>query len=340
MPDITCETESFNANVFGVVNGAADMTFTLDELLHAAVSAGHDQDFAVVLGAELAGSYEMLWKAYALLLCVREDAFPRQVNPNVFVGRFVSTDRFWLLDPSEKRGATYHVGMLLAVAWARRVLNVPWLLHLDVYRNRLNPQLQPGNSRPDLLGMDAAGRWVVIECKGRSTPPDEDAKDRAKFQAQRVVNIGGQIPSLAFAFFSFFGADRAAQGRSKPWVLRALVVDPEPENSGDNIELPDLTPSRFFRLYYEPLRELFAENQRVEEHDGIATRYIEALDLRVSVGTETRELLLAEQYEAIADRVDVPREVVQISPALGTSVGDGIVVAAGDRWRERIKSRR
>src|ERR1019366_10086800 len=125
MPDVSVEVESFEiGNPWGVANVQSEISFDLDELLHAAVTAGHDYDWWVVLGAELAGSYEMLWKAYALLLSVREEACIRQSDPAQFIDRFVSTDRFWELDPSEKRGVSYHLGILFSVAWARRTLRV------------------------------------------------------------------------------------------------------------------------------------------------------------------------------------------------------------------------
>ena len=95
VPQVFIETADFpNANSWGVGNGQTDVAFTLDELLHAAATAGHDYDWQLVFGAELAGLYEILWKAYALLLCVREEAIPRQQNRATLVDRFVSTNRF------------------------------------------------------------------------------------------------------------------------------------------------------------------------------------------------------------------------------------------------------
>lgn len=339
MPDVGFTTDSFAANnPFGVVNADFDVSFNLDELLHAAVTAGHDYDWWIVLGAELAGFYEMLWKAHAFLMCVREEGFARQNNASLITDRLVSTDRFWQLDPSEKRGASYHLGMLLAVAWARRVLQVPWLLHIDVYRTRLNPGFQPGNSRPDLIGRDGSGRWIVVECKGRSTPPNAAAKNKAKDQARRVMNVGGQAPHLAIAFFSFFGPDTAALG-PKPWVIKGLVIDPEHESPEDPIELPELTAREFYRLYYDPIRILFSDERRVIEGEGISSRYIEALDLTIRLPTDLRQILLLQQYDRLVERIKtLPPGVVRTDR--GVSAGDGLIIEGGVSWRERLRAER
>jgi hypothetical protein len=340
VPEVGFTTDSFAANnPFGVANAECDVSFILDELLHAAVTAGHDYDWSSVLGAELAGFYEMLWKAHAFLMCVREESFAKQNNASVFVDRLVSTQRFWQLDPSEKQGASYHLGMLLAVAWARRVLQVPWLLHIDVYRRRLNPAFQPGNSRPDLIGRDGAGRWVVLECKGRSTPPNVTAKTKAKDQARRVTSVGGQAPHLAIAFFSFFGPDKGARGRPKPWVIKGLVIDPEPDTPEEPIELPELSAWEFYRLYYEPITILFSSEQRVTEEQGSSSRYIEALDLTIRIPTDLRQILLSQQYGRLVERTHTLQPGV-VQTNRGASTGDGLIVEGGARWRQRFKAER
>lgn len=61
------------------------------------------------------------------------------------------------LDPSEKSAISYFLGLAFAKLFADAYLNVPWLMHLDVYRDRLRPYSVSSGSRPDLVGLDTNG---------------------------------------------------------------------------------------------------------------------------------------------------------------------------------------
>lgn len=50
----------------------------------------------------------------------------------------------------------YFLGMTFCKLFAAKLLNTPWLLHLDVFRPTLNPVLS-GRSRPDLVGLERGG---------------------------------------------------------------------------------------------------------------------------------------------------------------------------------------
>ena len=82
----------------------------------------------------------------------------------------------------------------MAKLFAWRRLQVPWLLHLDVYRDRLDVSTEPGKSKPDLVGLDSSGSWVVVESKGRTNDFDQRALDKAKSQSKTVRAISGATP--------------------------------------------------------------------------------------------------------------------------------------------------
>ena len=74
--------------------------------------------------------------------------------------------------------------MAICKLFAAKLLDAPWLLHLNVFRPMLNPVLT-GRSHPDLVGQTQSGQWLAFESKGRVSSPAADAKNKAKAQAQR-----------------------------------------------------------------------------------------------------------------------------------------------------------
>ena len=77
---------------------------------------------------------------------------------------------------------SYFLGMTFCKLFAEKRLCTPWLLHLDVFRDRLQVVLRQG-SRPDLIGKHTKrDLWHGFECKGRMQQmgPPEKAKQRPK----------------------------------------------------------------------------------------------------------------------------------------------------------------
>ena len=75
-----------------------------------------------------------------------------------------ATAAFKNLDPSERGAINYFLGMIVYKLIAAKLLDTPWLLHLDVYHSRLRPELRNG-SRPDLVGprQGPLGSWRAFE---------------------------------------------------------------------------------------------------------------------------------------------------------------------------------
>ena len=80
-------------------------------------------------------------------------------------GELRRTDAFMALDPTEKGAVSYFLGMTVCKLFASRLLNIPWLLHLDVFRDQLR-WVTLGRSRPDLVGQDHRGRWHAFRVQG------------------------------------------------------------------------------------------------------------------------------------------------------------------------------
>jgi hypothetical protein len=92
-----------------------------------------------------------------------------QSGPHGYRLRRTSTVK--TLDPTEKGAVSYFIGMTFCKVFATRLLNTPWLLHLDVFRPQLNPVLT-ARSRPDLVGLEQGKtKWHAFECGLRRRRP-------------------------------------------------------------------------------------------------------------------------------------------------------------------------
>jgi hypothetical protein len=217
------------------------------------------------------------------------------------------------LDPSEKGAVNYFLGLTIGKLFADRVLNVPWMMHLDVFRPMLNPLLK-GRSRPDLVGQGSSGQWVAFECKGRATEPNATAKDKAKEQAERLVRINGAAPALNAACFTYYRND----------VVEFFWRDPPPEREPKKPPIEVRVEPDDWRYYYLPVLDIL-RSQSDAFHPGSerGSVRIPALDLEVAV--EPRVL------------VSIGEERWDDARRLSESVGDdfhrdGIKVSAGPSW--------
>lgn len=221
------------------------------------------------------------------------------------------------LDPSEKGAVSYFLGMAICKLFSARLLNAPWLLHLDVFRPDLDIHLT-GRSRPDLVGQTNGGEWVAIESKGRLSMPNNEAKNKAKAQAQRVVIIDGKSPSYYIGGIAFFRND----------VLRFFWRDPEP-NRLRNIKCA--VEDADWRYYYEPVFDLVQSREQLDQDSSGAPLLggVRELDVKFGIHPAIFSLLMEDNWGeakrvAIAHGEEFQSEGYQL---------DGIQVVAGETWR-------
>ena len=213
---------------------------------------------------------------------------------------------------------SYFLGMAICKLFSARLLNAPWLLHLDVFRPELDIHLT-GRSRPDLVGETNGGQWVALESKGRLSMPNNEAKDKAKTQAQRVVSINGKSLSYNIGGITFFRSD----------VLKFFWRDPEPVNKLKTIRctLEDAD----WRYYYEPTFELVQSRERQGQSTPEQLFLVGDRELDVKLGIHPAIMnLLLEHNWGEAKRVAIAhgKEFLEDGYQL-----DGIKVVAGETWR-------
>lgn len=302
---ITYEADGFPVGG-PVANGTSSLAVSWEKLLWAALTVGRPNRHCVFQNGS-ASVYEALFRL-SLVRMSLEQAGPR--------GRVLRrTAAAKSLDPTEKGAVNYFLGMAVAKLFAAELLKTPWMLHLDVFRPQLNAVLA-GRSRPDLVGQDASGNWVALECKGRVSPPQAGAKAKAKGQAQRVVSIGGVSPAFAIGAVTYFRND----------VLEFFWRDPEPDPMVKNGFSVDLTGS-LWDHYYALTRGLLLAAD-LEESEGVVWATVDGAD--VDVGMDHRVwVALQEEGGSGAKHVADDRK-----GAMGACNADGIAVRAGKSWSQ------
>ena len=233
-------------------------------------------------------------------------------------GRLCKSSAYLNLDPSEKSAISYFLGLTSAKLFADQYLSVPWLMHLDVYKRSLRPSLV-GQSKPDLVGLDALQRWIIMEAKGRSNEISTDLLSKAKKQTRKLRNLNGALPYLRIALGCHFTSD----------VLHVDWEDPdEYEAIGSDLEI---SISRYLSSYYELFTALQMDREQRISYDLFNTTYLEEADLTVGINTRVLEWLNREpQIESFPLR----RLEGEDSRVESRKVGnDGILVELGRSWQ-------
>ncbi len=290
-----------------IPDGEAELIVSWDDILWAALTVGRpNRGYVFQHGA--ASMYEAIFKLSLIRMALEQN--PRN-------GYLRRTDAERSLDPSERGAVQYFLGMTFCKLFAAKLLNTPWLLHLDVFRPQLDAVLS-GRSRPDLIGQESnTARWHAFECKGRVSPPDAKTKRRAKLQARRVVTVAGSPVSLHIGAISFFRRN----------ALHFYWEDPSP-NVREKIEVPP--PDSEWRQYYEPATEMYrAAGMRADQPPDLRD-FIQVAEANAEISLHPavrRALLSGEWSEAHARAREIKQELSDdgYQP-------DGLRVRAGHSW--------
>ncbi|MAN75361.1 MAG: hypothetical protein CME84_14925 [Henriciella sp.] len=103
---------------------------------------------------------------------------------------------FDALDPTEKGGINFYLGMISAKLCADIVLDIDWLIHLSWMKENHALTLLAGKSAPDMLGKKADGTWSVFEAKGRNGGLLEADARKAKDQSNKAIAVDGTLCDL------------------------------------------------------------------------------------------------------------------------------------------------
>lgn len=290
------------------LNGQGILDISWAELVWAAISVGKGELFHILRY----GRFSMFEIAYRLAILYANLC----ENEQEYIRRSLAYDG---LDPSEKGAISYFLGLTFAKVFGERLLNVPWLMHLDVYRDILWVSLI-NQSRPDLVGRNVDGEWVVMESKGRTNGFDSGALEQAKRQAEQVIEISGEAPVLRIGLEIHFSDG----------TLHIVAVDPEFDDSSEQrIELP-LTKEQFFKGYYRPFKTWIKDAPDATHFEWRGTNYkmvtIKSVDVSIAL---VEDVLENDKLFFLGE----PSKEGQIFAA-----PDGLLVQIGSAWsRDNMK---
>ncbi len=228
MPRLTYNPEKFGAYTGAAFAQPSYIDFTWSELCKCAMTVGRPS-WADVFKNGPFSIFELSWRLGMLFANLKEDA----------TGALDPSPAFRALDPSEKGAVSYFLGICFTKLVMEKLFGVPWLLHFDVYRKSLNPNLA-SDKRPDFVGLDTSQQWTVVEAKGRSWSMPDKTMETAKSQSLSLLSINGQSPALSVAVGVYFAGS-----------ITARIWDPD-EHDNNAVDEP-IDPDLFLRLYYEPL---------------------------------------------------------------------------------------
>jgi len=276
------------------------------EILWGAISVGKSGIFDMVKHGHFS-YFEILYRAAIIFANLYEDE-------NGHLRRSSAYDN---LDPSEKAAISYFLGLTFTKIFSSNFLNVSWLMHLDVYRYSIRPILK-GQSKPDLVGQDESGNWVIMESKGRTNKFDSLALRKAKKQAVQVIKVSGSRPILHVGLQVHFDNG----------LLQLNAVDPKPENDKNKIELL-ISKKQFFWEYYRRFYLLFNEAKNVKDFIWRGEYKVQMLnihDVDISVGLE-KSLFDLNMPEV--------RKFRQLSDDNAFFGPDGIFIQVGSLWSKK-----
>ena len=233
-PTIAYRGNGFDSRLGNLLNSSTPIPVTWPEVIHAAITVGRG-GWRDVFRHDRYSRYEMLYRASMIYANLRTRR-----------GSITKTDAYHALDPSEKSAISYFLGLTFTKLLATKLLGIRWLLHLDVYGTHLGARYT-NRGRPDLVGLDASGRWCVFEAKGRSNGLAPNVISTAKAQTEKLRTIDGHLPHLRVAAITYFSGRSLAVHMEDPDVFDARAGD---------LDVPE---DQFLRDYYYPFTVLLEQ---------------------------------------------------------------------------------
>lgn len=212
-------------------NERSMLSITWPEIFHAAITLGR-KDNCDVLHHPVHSFYEIKFRYYMV------KAFLNEENNRIKISNAYET-----LDPSEKSAINYFNGGIFTSIIARRIFNVLYLMHIDVYKDNLysseSLELVQNSKdiRPDFVGKDNKDEYYIFESKAR-THFSRTVLNQAYNQSKNINMINDKTPKLKLGCLTWHNNN----------VFKIAVKDPKETNDKAMDLLFD--ESEFFLNYY------------------------------------------------------------------------------------------
>ncbi|MER0091024.1 hypothetical protein QP960_003610 [Corynebacterium rhinophilum] len=218
MAKVSLQTTNFT-RPSGVSNGSTVLDVTGRDIWQAAAEVGATSS---IFNSPKRTQLEIAWRT-SMALAHLEAAD----------GGWVQNRSYKRLDPSEKSGISYYLGMVLPAIIAKKELNIPHLVHVDSVLQILGKKKR-NVQRPDLVGYrwgsngNSRGR-LLLEAKGRTNgfvqAPLDKAMDQLKNAPPEVLQLVGGS-ALRIASLSYFEKSGVKSNKA---VWQAFMTDPPSE---------------------------------------------------------------------------------------------------------------
>lgn len=302
---------NFNSTSYAHLNGTNSLTTSWTDVVWAAITAGRP------------GSSHLLahrWHSLADIVVRTHTIYANLRQRGQFVDRSTLYDA---LDPTEKGAASYLLGMVMAKLFAAKLFDTPWLFHVSqaTVCGTAIAYTKGSKSRPDLIGQNRAGGWLVVEAKGRTNGLDGVALTKAKGQTKMIRTINGSQPHLRLALQAYFDDQ-----------LSVRLDDPTEEDSESvevKIEL-DAALTRYYSVataitFKSGLREVVRNQEYVVRSDE---------ESGVTIGVEASILsdIEAGRFGDLRNKLWAADRTISKLASDATVYLDGLLVRLDGRW--------
>jgi hypothetical protein len=282
-------------------SGVERCTFSTQQLVQAAIFAGHPSDVYPLIDLRL-----LTWRLATIRLAVEQRRCGFLFHPGAWA----------YLDPTEKSQIQYQLGNAVTKLLCESLLETGHLVFLDVYH--------PNGSRkkrPDFVARTRSGVWYVVEAKGRQ-------RRMGKKKLAEVKRV--QAQALPYSASGQYKAHVVCCVHASGGIIGAQLHDPPPR-----AKLPSPNLDRFFRLYYRPLADL-ANCARLGASEVKMDResiHLTTSDLIVHARPEVWSAIQRDEYEPLAhlwaDRDSIPAKEGSAGEFQNL---DGVAVELGPSW--------
>lgn len=314
MPLISYTARNFPKHWGAALAGQYYLSVSWHEIVWAAMTMGKP-GVAFLLAHGWHSVSDLVVRSHTVYANLRESA--------LFIER---TSLYKGLDPTEKSGVSYFMGMLAAKVLGARLLDTPWLFHLSMAKALGGTVAVKGASQPDLIGLRRNREWVVAEAKGRTWGYSAPAMAAAKLQTRQLRTINGKFPSLRVAVQASFNPHME-------WAIE------DPEEFEENA--PDLKfdVEGAMELYYSAPSAVSAgaPTRRIRERD-FFVRELPEIGVTLGIAREVRDRVQNRAMSAaeafVQDQSPEPQRDGDF-----VVFADGLAISLDERWTEERMAR-
>ena len=226
------------------------------------------------------------------------------------------------LDPSEKSGVSYFIGMVAAKILGARLLDTPWLFHVSMVESLGGSVVLKAKSQPDLIGLSRNRQWIVVEAKGRTWGYSAAAMTAAKQQTRQLRSVNGQSPLLRVAIQAFFNPK-----------LEWAIEDPAEFNE-DATDLHFEAEDAMEMYYSAPTIATENGHGRVIGNRKFIAQELSEIGVTIGLELNVRDRL-KERNMLRPDQSSAPIQEIEPFTEGGFHVfSDGLAISLDERWTE------